>query len=320
MNSHTTNRIKSTSTICSNCGSQRFVVAATGRDYIYHGTEDTFRYVRCDDCGHFYLNPRPDISQLSLMYPANYGTFSKRFQGRANLLGRIKTIVNRKRLKGVVAHVPLRGRILDVGCGNGELLIALREARPDLELFGLDWHFPAETRSALERQGIAVIEAPLEAAELPPEPFDLIVMLQLIEHLWEPEESLRRLVRALAKDGRLLIETPNTDGWDRRLFAGGAWGGYYFPRHLNLYNFERLADLLRRVGLSVESQRNLPAPLIWIYSLQGVVQASFGWKSFLTRLFGVKNLPLIAAFAFLDSACITMGFTTSNQQTISKKT
>ncbi|OWV92194.1 methyltransferase [Rhizobium sp. R635] len=320
MNSHTTNRIKSTSTICSNCGSQRFAVAATGRDYIYHGTEDTFRYVRCDDCGHFYLNPRPDISQLSLMYPANYGTFSKRFQGRANLLGRIKTIVNRKRLKGVVAHLPLRGRILDVGCGNGELLIALREARPDLELFGLDWHFPAETRSALERQGIAVIEAPLEAAELPPEPFDLIVMLQLIEHLWEPEESLRRLVRALAKDGRLLIETPNTDGWDRRLFAGGAWGGYYFPRHLNLYNFERLADLLRRVGLSVESQRNLPAPLIWIYSLQGVVQASFGWKSFLTRLFGVKNLPLIAAFAFLDSACITMGFTTSNQQTISKKT
>ncbi|MGR9134488.1 class I SAM-dependent methyltransferase [Rhizobium leguminosarum] len=307
------------STACSSCGSQASTIVATGQDYIYHGTEDNFRYVRCGGCGHFYLNPRPDISQLSLMYPANYGTFSNRFQGRANLLGRIKTIVNRKRLKGVVAHLPSGGRVLDVGCGNGELLIALRQARPDLELFGLDWHFPVETRNSLESQGIGLIEAPLEAAELPAQPFDFIIMLQLIEHLWEPEESLRRLVHALAKDGRLLIETPNTDGWDRRLFAGGAWGGYYFPRHLNLYNFERLAELLRRVGLDVESQRNLPAPLIWVYSLQGAVQASFGWKSSLTKLFGVKNIPLVAAFAFLDSAAIAMRFTTSNQQAISKK-
>ncbi|MGO7895839.1 class I SAM-dependent methyltransferase, partial [Rhizobium leguminosarum] len=66
---------------------------------------------------------------------------------------------------------------------------------------------------------MGLIEAPLEAAELPAQPFDFIIMLQLIEHLWEPEESLRRLVRALANDGRLLIETHNTDGWDRRLFA-----------------------------------------------------------------------------------------------------
>ncbi|ARQ09224.1 SAM-dependent methyltransferase protein [Rhizobium etli] len=319
MNSQVTTHIRSTPTTCCSCGGNSSTVVATGRDYIYHGSEDTFSYVRCDGCGHFYLNPRPDITELALMYPANYGTFSNRFQGRANLLGRIKTIVNRKRLKSVVAHLPLRARVLDVGCGNGELLIALRQARPDLELFGLDWHFPVETRAALESQDIGVIEAPLEAAELPAQPFDLIVMLQLIEHLWEPEESLRRLVRALAKDGRLLIETPNTDGWDRRLFARCSWGGYYFPRHLNLYNFERLAELLNSVGLAVESQRSLPAPLIWVYSLQGAVQARFGWKTSLTKLFAVKNIPLIAAFAFLDAAAIAMKLTTSNQQAISRK-
>jgi hypothetical protein len=88
---------------------------------------------------------------------------------------------------------------------------------------------------------------------------------------------------------------------------------------LNLYNFERLAELLRRVGLDIESQRHLPAPLIWVYSLQGAVQASFGWKSSLTKIFGVKNIPLIAAFAFLDIAAIAMRFKTSNQQAISRK-
>ncbi|MBB3561201.1 SAM-dependent methyltransferase [Rhizobium sp. BK512] len=227
--------------------------------------------------------------------------------------------MNRKRLKNVLAVLPTGGRILDVGCGNGELLIALREARPDLELFGLDWHFPSTTRQALESKGIQLIESALETAELPPVPFDLIILLQLIEHLWEPEKSLRQLIAALSDGGRLLIETPNTDGWDRKLFSEGAWGGYYFPRHLNLYNFERLGSLLRKAGMVVETQRSLPAPLIWVYSFQAAIQARFGWKSTVTKLVGVKNLPLVALFAFIDSVSIAIGFTTSNQQTVAKK-
>lgn len=314
-----TGQMKCSSTVCSNCGSTVFSIIARGPDYIYHGTEDTFTYVRCNDCEHFYLNPRPAIDQLSLMYPANYGTFSNRFQGRANILARIKTLVNRKRLKNVLAVLPTGGRILDVGCGNGELLIALREARPDLELFGLDWHFPSTTRQALESKGIQLIESALETAELPPVPFDLIILLQLIEHLWEPEKSLSQLIAALSDGGRLLIETPNTDGWDRKLFSEGAWGGYYFPRHLNLYNFERLGSLLRKAGMVVETQRSLPAPLIWVYSFQAAIQARFGWKSTVTKLVGVKNLPLVALFAFIDSVSIAIGFTTSNQQTVAKK-
>jgi hypothetical protein len=144
-------------------------------------------------------------------------------------------------------------------------------------------------------------------------------MLQLIEHLWEPEDSVRHLVRALAVGGRILIETPNTDGWDRRFFTSGTWGGYYAPRHLNLYNFKRLAMLLRRAGLTVVSQHSLPAPLIWCYSLQGAVQEHVGWKSPLRALFGVSNLPLIAAFAALDVGVIALGGVTSNQQAIAKK-
>ncbi|TAK98058.1 MAG: class I SAM-dependent methyltransferase [Rhodospirillaceae bacterium] len=304
---------------CSVCGSAAFAIVATGRDYIYHGTGGYFSQVRCDDCGHFYLNPRPTIAALPLMYPSDYGTFSDRFRGGANLLARIKRAVNLRRIKDVVAALPAGAKVLDVGCGNGELLVALRRARPDIEVFGLDWFFPAKTREILEAQGIHIIEAPLETAELPVCTFDLVLMLQIIEHLWQPESGVQRIAGALAQGGRLLIETPNTDGWDRRFFADGTWGGYYFPRHLNLYNFERIARLLAHAGLAIERQRNLPAPVIWCYSLQGIVQERLGWKGRLAKLFDVRNLPLLAAFAALDIVASLIGASTSNQQTVAMK-
>jgi 2-polyprenyl-3-methyl-5-hydroxy-6-metoxy-1,4-benzoquinol methylase len=314
-----TQQIKLEPTACSHCGSGAFTIAATGKDYIYHGTNGEYAYAQCSECAHFYLNPRPEITELALMYPSNYGTFSNRFQGRKNLLALAKSIVNQRRLKGVLASLPQGARALDVGCGNGELLVALHSARPDLELTGLDSHFPRDTRQSLESNGIGLIESPLESAQLPQTPFDLIILLQLVEHLWEPEESLRLLVGSLASGGRLLIETPNTDGWDRRFFSRGAWGGYYFPRHLNLYNYDRLAEMLQRIGLVVESQRSLTAPLIWAYSCQAEIQSRLGWKSRVTAIAGVRNLPLIAAFTLLDSLAMLTGARTSNQQAVSRK-
>ncbi len=91
-----------------------------------------------------------------------------------------------KRFANVAGHLSARACILDVGCGNGELLLALAKRHLDFQLWGLDWHFPAKTRARLEGAGISLIEGALESVELPPDRFDLILMNQLIEHLWEP--------------------------------------------------------------------------------------------------------------------------------------
>ncbi len=304
---------------CAVCGSDECEVVARGRDYIYAGSDLYMTHVACSGCGHVYLNPRPKPSALPVMYPPHYGTFAKKFQGRLNPLGRVKLAVNVRRFRKVAGDLPQGARVLDVGCGDGDLLCAIAAARPDVEATGLDWHFPAPTRAALEQRGLRLIEAPLESAALPRERFDLILMNQLVEHLWQPRECLANLLTALRPGGRLVIETPNTAGYDRRWFAAGAWGGYYVPRHLNLFDMPRLARVLRETGFEVARQSHLPAPVIWCYSLQGALRERSGQDSRLARLFEPKNLPLLAGFAALDTAAAALGRATSNQQTVARR-
>ncbi len=78
-------------TNCVVCGADAATPIARGRDYIYHGSSDYFTHVACSACGHIYMNPRPTRNALPIMYPANYGTFSKTFSGADNFLAASKT-------------------------------------------------------------------------------------------------------------------------------------------------------------------------------------------------------------------------------------
>ena len=110
---------------------------------------------------------------------------------------------------------------------------------------------------------------------------------------------LGKLATTLKPGGIIAIETPDTDGYDRYFFSRGTWGGYYVPRHLNLYNFERLARLLTRSGLEIVRQKSLPAPIIWCYSLQAVLQEQFGSKTGIARLFDLRIRHCVATDIFL---------------------
>jgi ubiquinone/menaquinone biosynthesis C-methylase UbiE len=256
---------------------------------------------------------------LPILYPPNYGTFSSKFRGGVNVLAIIKNFVNIRRFKSAVGEPPQGMRVLDIGCGNGELLRSLAASRPDLELYGLDWHFPADTRRDLEAAGIHLIEGALETADLQSNYFDCVLMYQLIEHLWEPEAGLRKIASALKPGGIVVVETPNTDGYDRPLFKSGTWGGYYFPRHLNLYNFKRLAELLQKSGFEISRQSNLSAPIVWCYSLQASLQERFGAASKLAKFFDPRNVFALGGFAVLDTLVSLLGLKTSNQQAIAEK-
>ena len=301
---------------CVVCGGLPGAAVAAGCDYEYLTSPATFTFVACRDCGHVFLHPRPTRGMAAAIYPAHYYTVSGSHRSASlSLLGRIKDRVVLRRLRHVLPSLRQGGRVLEIGAGDGALLLALRATRPDADLHALDLRFAPEHRAALERQSVRCIEGLLEDARLPSD-CDLIIMNQLIEHLWDLEGGMRKVAAALRPAGLVSVATPNLDGYDRRWFGASSWGGYHFPRHLNLFTGDSLAGFLQRHGLRAVGRSSLAAPLIWLATCQNVAGRR-GWR--LRWFLRESNLPLLSVFTLFDLAMAAAGRATSNQQLVAAR-
>jgi hypothetical protein len=193
--------------------------------------------------------------------------------------------------------------------------------RPDRTLKSTVWIGISRRRlvATLRQRAFVLLKVRLRMSPCPRTSSIAYSCIKLVEHLWEPRAGLSKLANTLKPGGIIAIETPDTDGYDRHFFSRGTWGGYYVPRHLNLYNFERLAQLLTESGLEIVQQKSLPAPVIWCYSLQASLQERFGARSKIARLFDLRNIAALAGFALLDMAAVGAGLKSSNQQAVARK-
>lgn len=209
--------------------------------------------------------------------------------------------------------------VIDIGCGDGQLLVDIRKMNREINLVGLDWKFGEQVKKELEQSKIRMIVGRLEDADLSEDSYDLVMMNQLIEHLWDPRSAMKKIFKAMKKGGVLSIETINTDGYDRRWFRKGFWGGYYLPRHMNLFSHNSLKRFLEDAGFIVEKHLNLCAPIVWIHSLRAWTVSKPRPIRMLSSLFSDTNIFALATFASLDFVAKMLGGTTSNQKIIARK-
>jgi SAM-dependent methyltransferase len=136
----------------------------------------------------------------------------------------------------------LRGlRLLDVGCGAGELLDVGRAMGARVTGVEVNPHH----RRRLVAAGYEVHPA-LE--ELGPGLYDRIVLSHVLEHIPQPVEFLARLRRLLTGRGLLVVSLPNSDSfYARRL--GRHWLGLQSDQHLWHFTPATLSALLGRAGL-----------------------------------------------------------------------
>ena len=303
-------------TICVVCGSDASEVEASGMDYLYSSCGDTFTHVRCLSCDHLYLNPRPAADAASIIYPPNHASYAGTI-ARSLIMSRVKKLVVIRRLWGILAKTP-RIRVLEIGCGDGQLLVAIRKGFPDAELAGLDFHFHPDCAQDLKSEGVKLIEGLAEDTQLDENSYDLVIMNQVIEHLWDVDKVLALSSRALKPAGLLSIETPDADSYDRAIFRNGLWGNYYYPRHLNLFSMKGLRTVLARNGFHVVKGYNTVAPICWVFTMNSIAGRYPKW-TWLRKVFTLTNVVPIALFTLVDLAALAAGLHTANQRIVASK-
>ncbi|MBA3414964.1 MAG: class I SAM-dependent methyltransferase, partial [Chloroflexia bacterium] len=180
------------------------------------------------------------------------GTVKARRSGIAWLASLFKVVLLRDRGRALLDRKP--GRVLDIGCGNGDFLRFLK--RRGWEVAGTD--FSAEAAALARAKGIPVHRGDLASAAFPDRAFDVVTLWHVVEHLPHPHRELDEVERILRDDGLLVIEVPNSDCPTRRL-CGTAWRQLDVPRHLQHFTPETLAAMLARSGFAVVRRQDFHA-------------------------------------------------------------
>ena len=109
------------------------------------------------------------------------------------------------------------GRILDVGCGDGNFSVLLKEACNAKEVYGIE--ISKKGVELANKKGVKALQLDVDKDDFPFEDncFDAIFCGDVIEHLYDPDQLLDEMYRVSKRGGICVITTPNLASWINRI-------------------------------------------------------------------------------------------------------
>ncbi|MGH9056016.1 MAG: class I SAM-dependent methyltransferase [Acidimicrobiales bacterium] len=166
----------------------------------------------------------------------------------------------------VVELVGSGQRVLDVGCSTGYLAAALAARGNEVSGVELDPEAAEQARPHLEQLVVGDLEHLDLVESFGERSFDVLVFADVLEHLRNPAEVLRRAAPLLDRDGSAVISIPNVaHGAVRLALLQGHFDysstGLLDDTHLRFYTRETVDSLLRTAGFAcVELRRTTASP------------------------------------------------------------
>lgn len=218
------------------------------------GTETRPRYrkfdgsiVQCRACGLVYVNPRHPREVVWKRYSPDY--FTREYlpaQGIVNNQVDLPHFDSRfaQILRLLAAEVGGHGRLFELGAGAGLFLKAAERAGwqvrgAELSTAACDW--------AREVLGVTMTPHSAETIPVDGEPYDAVVLFDVIEHLYDPVAALARLRKICRPGAVIAVSTPNFDALSR-LALGVSWSIISPLEHLYYFQERTLARALEVAG------------------------------------------------------------------------
>jgi SAM-dependent methyltransferase len=242
---------------CAYCPGQSFdpwLEGVTDRLGIAPGT---FSFWRCRACGSGVLHPAPRPEDLAALYPEVYSFhpevgkggklkqllagLEERFFFQLQYQAQYRTIIE-------VTGRPQGGaRLLDVGCGTGQRLRALRDL--GYQVHGLDF-LPSVVEHLRNELGLDATCGDLTKLDtlFPENSFDVVTAFQVVEHVHDARGLLGRCWKVLRPGGWMVATIPMGDSLQAAVFKERWCNVREAPRHLNLPSQQGLRQACRLVG------------------------------------------------------------------------
>lgn len=236
---------------CDLCQSDRAAPFIRTQDFYATGHHPAaeWQFMRCANCGLIYLSPRPTPAEIGAYYP---GLDYHAFQPPSGLKARVIGWLRNREAQTLLRDCSPNTRVLEIGCGTGELLLTLRGLGADV--LGIEPN-AAAAEVGRSRAGLPILTGTLdsirESGALEAASFDLILMRYALEHVHSPRQTLAQIATFLHPNGRAVFWVPNADSADARLF-GRWWRGLDAPRHLYVFTASTMQRLAEVAGLRVE--------------------------------------------------------------------
>lgn len=249
--------------ICRICGETGDFSRYRVREMMY-GLRDEFLYFQCTTCGCLQIRQVP--ADMKRFYPENYRAFRQlippsgfrrlliRSRNRFAVWGRsqagrlLHLLYPYPALRSLAYIRPRKDwRVLDVGCGSGELLMALGGIGFS-DLTGVDLYLD---KPGTVPGGARLIQGTV--AELEGE-WDLIMFHHSFEHVPDPHETLAHVSGLLQPGGWCLIRIPTVSSLAWEHFREN-WVQLDAPRHFFLYSVDSVRFLTDRAGLQLDHIR-----------------------------------------------------------------
>jgi SAM-dependent methyltransferase len=247
---------------CGICGVDQPSGNYEAREMMF-GLRTPFHYSQCTGCGSLWLTDPP--RDFGVYYPSHYyslayglgGTkervkrhlVAKRdgaYFGGRGMMGRLlaRRYKDRALLSVSKLGIGQDTRILDVGCGGGELLHRMA-AIGFRNLSGVDPFISSEVKNG---NGVRIRKCRLE--DLTGEKFDVVMFHHSLEHVADPKNTLRAVALLLAPGGKCLVRLPVVaHAWEQ---YGTNWVQLDPPRHMWLPTERAMRILAELSGFKVE--------------------------------------------------------------------
>ncbi len=192
--------------------------------------------------GLVYTDPRPSHDEVKQFYSEDY---RKEYKGA---LAPKKKHIHRAgvtaldRWERIEPYIQGGSKVLDAGAGGGELLYLLEEK--GCEAIGIEPN-KGYANYAIDQYGVDIHVEFFEDVAFDPFAFDSILLFHVLEHLENPVQEIKRLMRFLKPGGAFIIEVPNVSY--RHCYPTAKW-------HIgHLYNFNRatLAATAFKAGMEI---------------------------------------------------------------------